>query len=233
MHVRILSRLHVRRSRRQAAERGLPPSVELERGSHVVPVPAPAPSSEPALSVTPTLNSKRAAMGVEHVEHAPGAHGAPNAIPAPNVKRPALSFRRPVLHVKRPDLDAKRPAPNAVRPTAGRPAVARRSLNVGRLALAGGGPTLDRPALAVDRPPVPWELTVFSLVTFAVILTNSGPWGSKPRFLIPSLALCVPPAIWLGKFDHRPRMQWAIVLGVAIVSALCSAYIDGPSPSAL
>lgn len=89
------------------------------------------------------------------------------------------------------------------------------------------------PALQAQRPPVPWELTLFSLVTFAVILTNSGPWGSKPRFLIPCLALCVPPAIWLGKLEHRPRLQQGIVLGVAVVSALCCAYLDGPSPSAL
>ena len=84
-----------------------------------------------------------------------------------------------------------------------------------------------------SRPPVPWELTLFALVTFAVILTNSGPWGSKPRFLIPCVALCVPPAIWLGRLDHRPRTQNTIVLGIALISALCSAYLVGPSPSAL
>jgi hypothetical protein len=89
------------------------------------------------------------------------------------------------------------------------------------------------PALAVERPPVPWELTLFSLVTFAVILTNSGPWGSKPRFLIPALALSVAPAIWLGRLDHRPRAQRAIVVGLAAVSVLCCFYLDGPSPSAL
>jgi hypothetical protein len=90
-----------------------------------------------------------------------------------------------------------------------------------------------RPTIQADRPPVPWELTLFALVTYAVILTNSGPWGSKPRFLIPALALCVPPAIWLGRLDHRPRVQQGIVLGIAVVSVLCCAYLDGPSPSAL
>jgi hypothetical protein len=90
-----------------------------------------------------------------------------------------------------------------------------------------------QPLLAVERPPVPWELTVFSLVTFAVILTNSGPWGSKPRFLIPCVALSVAPAIWLRKLDDRPRLQLGIVLAIGLVSALCSAYVDGPSPSAL
>ena len=94
--------------------------------------------------------------------------------------------------------------------------------------LAPGQPTLQ-----VERPPVPWELTVFSLVTFAVILTNSGPWGSKPRFLIPCVALSVAPAIWLRRLDDRPRLQQGIVLAIALVSALCSAYMDGPSPSAL
>ncbi|HWG22631.1 hypothetical protein [Actinospica sp.] len=93
-------------------------------------------------------------------------------------------------------------------------------------------PSFSSP-LEAPRPRVPWELTLFSLVTFAVILTNSGPWGSKPRFLIPALGLCVPPAIWLGRLDHRPRVQRAIVLGIALVSVLCCAYLDGPSPSAL
>ena len=84
-----------------------------------------------------------------------------------------------------------------------------------------------------ERPSVPWELTHFSLVTFAVTLTNSGPWGSKPRFLIPCLALCVPPAIRLTRLDHRPRVQRGVILGIAAVSALCCCYLDGPSPSAL
>ena len=88
-------------------------------------------------------------------------------------------------------------------------------------------------ALDASRPPIPWELTLFSLVTFAVILTNSGPWGSKPRFLIPCVALCVPPAIWLAKQDHRPRLRLGLLLGLALVSVLCGFYIDGPSPSAL
>lgn len=89
------------------------------------------------------------------------------------------------------------------------------------------------PSQPVQRPPVPWELTLFALVTFAVILTNSGPWGSKPRFLIPCLALCVPPAIWLEKLNDRPRIQQAIVAAIALASVLCCYYLDGPSPSAL
>jgi hypothetical protein len=97
---------------------------------------------------------------------------------------------------------------------------------------AAPSPSLAAP-LEAARPPVPWELTLFSLVTFAVILTNSGPWGSKPRFLIPALGLCVPPAIWLGRLDRHPRAQRAIVLAIAVVSVLCCAYLDGPSPSAL
>jgi hypothetical protein len=83
------------------------------------------------------------------------------------------------------------------------------------------------------RPSVPWELTLFALVTLAVTLTNSGPWNSKPRFLIPCLALCVPPAIWLAELDHRPRLRQAIILAVAAVSVLCCYYLDGPSPVAL
>ena len=83
------------------------------------------------------------------------------------------------------------------------------------------------------RPRVPWELTLFALVTLAVTLTNSGPWNSKPRFLIPCLALCVPPAIWLAKLEHRPRLRRAVILAVAAVSVLCCYYLDGPSPVAL
>jgi hypothetical protein len=88
---------------------------------------------------------------------------------------------------------------------------------------------LEAPA----RPRVPWELTLFALVTLVVALTNSGPWNSKPRFLIPCLALCVPPAIWLAKLEHRPRLQQAIIVAVAAVSVLCCYYLDGPSPVAL
>lgn len=89
------------------------------------------------------------------------------------------------------------------------------------------------PRLIREGPAVPWELTLFSLVTIAVTLTNSGPWGSKPRFLIPCLALCVPPAIRLARLEHRPRTQRGLLLGIAAVSALCCFYLDGPSPSAL
>jgi hypothetical protein len=90
-------------------------------------------------------------------------------------------------------------------------------------------PRLELPA----RPRVPWELTLFALVTLLATLTNSGPWNSKPRFLIPCLALCVPPAIWLAKLEHRPRAQQAIVVVIAAVSVLCCYYLDGPSPVAL
>jgi len=89
------------------------------------------------------------------------------------------------------------------------------------------------PSLEPPRPRVPWELTLFALVTLVATLTNSGPWNSKPRFLIPCLALCVPPAIWLAKLEHRPRVQQAVILAVAAVSVLCCYYLDGPSPVAL
>lgn len=83
------------------------------------------------------------------------------------------------------------------------------------------------------RPRVPWELTLAALVAFAVTLSDSGPWNSKPRFLIPCLALFVPPALWLDRLGRRPYLRWAIVLAVAVVSVLCSYYMDGPSPAAL
>jgi len=135
-----------------------------------------------------------------------------------------------------PERFRRTPSPQVERPAE----AAASSLAVERPAdAAASSLAVERPAdaavpsLAVERPPVPWELTLFSLVTFAVILTNSGPWGSKPRFLIPALALSVAPAIWLGRLDHRPRAQRAIVLGLAAVSVLCCFYLDGPSPSAL
>jgi hypothetical protein len=90
-----------------------------------------------------------------------------------------------------------------------------------------------RPGPGPQRPRVPWELTLAALVTLAVTLTDSGPWNSKPRFLIPCLALFVPPALWLDRLAHRPFLRWGIVLAVAVVSVLCSYYMDGPSPAAL
>ena len=99
---------------------------------------------------------------------------------------------------------------------------------------AGSTPPLDparRPG--TQRPRIPWELTLAALVTLAVTLTDSGPWNSKPRFLMPCLALFVAPALWLDRLGHRPHLRWAIVLTVAAVSLFCSYYMDGPSPAAL
>jgi hypothetical protein len=125
------------------------------------------------------------------------------------------------------------PSPQVERSSAAAPVLAvERPTAAATPTLAIERPSAAAPVLAVERPPVPWELTLFSLVTFAVILTNSGPWGSKPRFLIPALALSVAPAIWLGGLDHRPRAQRAIAVGIAAVSVLCCFYLDGPSPSA-
>jgi hypothetical protein len=92
---------------------------------------------------------------------------------------------------------------------------------------------IRRRPLPVSRPRVPWELTLATLVTFALVLSDSGPWSSKPRFLIPCLALVVPPALWLDRLEHRPRLRGAIVLAVAAVSVLSCFYLDGPSPAAL
>ena len=91
----------------------------------------------------------------------------------------------------------------------------------------------ERSPLPAPRPRIPWELTLYALVTLAATLTNSGPWNSKPRFLIPCLALCVPPAIWLAKLEHRPRVRQAVILAIAAVSVLCCYYLDGPSPVAI
>ena len=89
----------------------------------------------------------------------------------------------------------------------------------------------SRPALLRPRPRVPWELSLFALTTFAMILTDSGPWASKPRFILPCVALCIPPALWLER--RSPRTRKAVLFAIAAVSAVCSYYLVGPSPSAL
>lgn len=81
------------------------------------------------------------------------------------------------------------------------------------------------------RPRVPWELSLFALTTFAMILTDSGPWASKPRFILPCVALCIPPALWLER--RSPRTRKVVLFAIAAVSAVCSYYLVGPSPSAL
>lgn len=89
----------------------------------------------------------------------------------------------------------------------------------------------SRSSLLRPRPRVPWELSLFALTTFAMILTDSGPWASKPRFILPCVALCIPPALWLER--RSPRTRKAVLFAIAAVSAVSSYYLVGPSPSAL
>jgi hypothetical protein len=131
-------------------------------------------------------------------------------------------------------------APFTLVPPATTPDASASSPDPATSADAATSPTGTRSGVGNPRfPRIPWELTLASLVTLAITLGDSGPWNSKPRFLIPCLALFVPPALWLERLerpDLRPRfrhLRRAIVLGAAIASLLCSFYMDGPSPAAL
>lgn len=77
---------------------------------------------------------------------------------------------------------------------------------------------------------LPWQLTFLTLAALAMPLIDSGPWASKPRFLIPAIGLVVPPAMWLAR--RTARLQTAAVLVVAAVSVLSSAFLIGVSPVA-
>jgi len=77
---------------------------------------------------------------------------------------------------------------------------------------------------------LPWQLTALTLAALALPLLDSGPWSSKPRFLIPAVGLVVPPAIWLAR--RSTRMQTAAVALVGAISVLSSAYLIGVAPVA-
>lgn len=77
---------------------------------------------------------------------------------------------------------------------------------------------------------LPWQLTVLTLAALAMPLVDSGPWSSKPRFLIPAVGLVVPPAIWLAR--RSTRVQTVIIAVAGALSVLASAYLIGVSPVA-
>jgi hypothetical protein len=77
---------------------------------------------------------------------------------------------------------------------------------------------------------LPWQLTFFTLAALALPLLDSGPWASKPRFLIPAVGLVVPPAMWLAR--RSTRSQTAAVVLIGAISVLCAAFLIGVSPLA-
>jgi hypothetical protein len=77
---------------------------------------------------------------------------------------------------------------------------------------------------------LPWQLTFLTLAALALPLLDSGPWASKPRFLIPAVGLVVPPAMWLA--GRSTRAQAVTVALVGAISVLCSAFLIGVSPVA-
>ena len=77
---------------------------------------------------------------------------------------------------------------------------------------------------------LPWQLTFLTLAALALPLLDSGPWASKPRFLIPAVGLVIPPAMWLAR--RSIRLRTAAVVAVGAVSVLSSAFLIGVSPVA-
>jgi hypothetical protein len=77
---------------------------------------------------------------------------------------------------------------------------------------------------------LPWQLAFLTLAALALPLLDSGPWASKPRFLIPAVGLVVPPAMWLAR--RTVRIQTAALIAVGAVSVLSSAFLIGVSPVA-
>ncbi len=77
---------------------------------------------------------------------------------------------------------------------------------------------------------VPWQLSVLTIVTVALALSDSGPWASKPRFFIPAVGLAVLPAAWLARRSAVTR--GLVVTMVGVVSVLCCVFMIGVSPVA-
>jgi hypothetical protein len=77
---------------------------------------------------------------------------------------------------------------------------------------------------------VPWQLSVLTIVTVALALSDSGPWASKPRFFIPAVGLAVMPAAWLA--GRSAVTRGLVVAGIGAVSVLSCAFMIGVSPVA-
>jgi hypothetical protein len=77
---------------------------------------------------------------------------------------------------------------------------------------------------------VPWQLSVLTIVTVALALSDSGPWASKPRFFIPAVGLAVLPAAWLA--GRSAVTRGLVVAVVGAISVLCCAFMIGVSPVA-
>ena len=78
--------------------------------------------------------------------------------------------------------------------------------------------------LCLDKAPVP--LVVFAGTLLAMVLLVSGPFSSKPRFLLPAFPLLIPPACGLAR-TWRSRPERAAVLGgtLTVVSLAYGAFL--------
>ncbi|MFF7977071.1 mannosyltransferase family protein [Streptomyces sp. NPDC007905] len=78
--------------------------------------------------------------------------------------------------------------------------------------------------LCLDRGPLP--LVVFAGVLLAMVITVSGPFSSKPRFLLPAFPLLLPMACGLVRAWRTGPKQAALVGGsVAAMSLVYGAYL--------
>lgn len=71
--------------------------------------------------------------------------------------------------------------------------------------------------------PLPAELYVYSTIVVFMALTGSQHWQSRPRFLLPAIALAIPLALLLARLKHR---ELAVLLPVgALAGGWFGAYM--------
>ena len=79
------------------------------------------------------------------------------------------------------------------------------------------------------RQRLPLPVLVYTVAVVSMVLTTSGYFGSKPRYLLPAFPLLFPVASWLV---GRPR--WVTVTGLAAAAVSAAAYASvwllGPGP---
>ncbi|QHA09408.1 hypothetical protein GQF42_04735 [Streptomyces broussonetiae] len=86
--------------------------------------------------------------------------------------------------------------------------------------------------LCLDRTPLP--LVVFSGVLLLLVLAVSGPFSSKPRFLLPAFPLLLPAARALAAAWRAHRHRTCLLYGtLTTVSLLYGAYLAALSPQPL
>ncbi|MEU9475970.1 mannosyltransferase family protein [Streptomyces sp. NPDC048191] len=87
--------------------------------------------------------------------------------------------------------------------------------------------------LCLDRAPLP--LVVFAGVLLLLVVAVSGPFSSKPRFLLPAFPLLIPPAQALARaWRTRPPPRARLLCGgLTALSLLYGAYLAALSGQAL